>query len=177
MEAALGRWAGQALRCCPPPPGALEGIAVDVKTVRGSKRQGAADAHLLSAFSQRLGVVLGQTGVPDKTNEIGAVSAFLRSIVLEGRVVTADALLTQRVIARSIRDSGGDYLLVVKENQPALHADLVAAFALAADDTGLGGDRLRAGPAWRPRRVPPADGLHRAGRLQRLAGAAAGAPA
>ncbi len=72
VEAALGRWAEQALRCCPAAMGELEGLALDGKTLRGSKRQGAADAHLLSAFSHRLGVVLGQAGVADKTNEIGA---------------------------------------------------------------------------------------------------------
>ena len=138
-EAVLGRWAEQALRCCPPAAGELEGVALDGKTLRGSKRQGAADAHLLSAFSHRLGVVLGQVGVCDKTNEIGAASAFLLPLVLEGRVVTADALLTQREIAQTILDSGGDYLLVVKENQPTLHADVVAAFAPGADDTGLVG--------------------------------------
>ena len=107
VEAVLGRWAEQALRCCPPAAGELEGIAVDGKTLRGSKRQGAADAHLLSAFSHRLGVVLGQAGVPDKTNEIGAANEFLLTLVLEGRVVTADALLTQREIAQTILDSGG----------------------------------------------------------------------
>jgi predicted transposase YbfD/YdcC len=139
VEAALGRWAEQALRCCPAPPGALEGLAVDGKALRGSRRRGAEEAHLLSAFSQRLGVVLGQVGVPDKTNEIGAASAFLLTLVLEGRVVTADALLTQREVARTILASGGDYLLAVKENQPTLHADIVAAFAPAADDTGLVG--------------------------------------
>lgn len=139
VEAALGRWAEQALRCCPAPPGALEGLAVDGKALRGSQRRGAADAHLLAAFSQRLGVVLGQVGVPDKTNEIGAAGEFLLTLVLEGRVVTADALLTQREVARTILDGGGDYLLVVQENQPTLHADIVATFAPAADDTGLVG--------------------------------------
>ena len=139
VEAVLGRGAEQALRGCPAPPGALEGLAVDGKTLRGSKRQGAQDAHLLAAFSHRLGVVLGQAGVPDKTNEIGAASAFLLTLVLEGRIVTADALLTQREVAQTILDGGGDYLLVVKENQPTLHADLVATFAPGADGTGLVG--------------------------------------
>ena len=139
VEAALGRWAEQALRCCPPAPGALEGVAVDGKALRGSRRQGAADAHLLAAFSHRLGVTLGQAGVPDKTNEIGAASAFLLTLALGGRIVTADALLTQREIARTILDGGGDYLLVVKENQPTLHADVAASFAPDADDTGLVG--------------------------------------
>jgi predicted transposase YbfD/YdcC len=136
VEAALGRWAEQALRCRPPVPGALEGLAVDGKALRGSQRQGAADAHLLAAFSHRLGVTLGQVGVPDKTNEIGAATAFLLTLALEGRVITADALLTQREIARTVLDGGGDYLLVVKANQPTLHADIAASFAPAADDTG-----------------------------------------
>ena len=74
--------------------------------------------------------------MPDKTNEIGAASAFLLTLALEGRIVTADALLTQREIARTILDGGGDYLLVVKANQPTLHADIAASFAPAADDTG-----------------------------------------
>ena len=58
VEAVLGRWAEQALRCCPPAAGELEGVALDGKTLRGSKRQGAADAHLLAAFSHRLGVYM-----------------------------------------------------------------------------------------------------------------------
>jgi hypothetical protein len=108
VEAALRQWAEQALRGCPPPADApLEGIAVDGKTLRESKRQGANDAHLLSAFSHRLGVVLGQTGVPDKTNESGAADELLLAIVLGGRVVTADALLTQRALAETILRSGG----------------------------------------------------------------------
>jgi predicted transposase YbfD/YdcC len=139
VEAALRRWAEQALRLCPPPAGELEGVALDGKTLRGSKRRGAIDAHLLGAFSHRLGVALGQLGVPDKTNEIGAADELLLAVVLEGRVVTADALLTQREIARTILAGGGDYLLVVKENQPALHADIAAAFAPAADRATLVG--------------------------------------
>jgi predicted transposase YbfD/YdcC len=134
VEAALGRWAEQARRRCP--PAALEGVALDGKTLRGSKRQGAADAHLLSAFSHRAGVVLGQTGVADKTNEIGAARDCLLALVLEGRVVTADAPLTQRELARTILASGGDYLMVVKENQPTLHAEVVASFA--PEVAGLG---------------------------------------
>lgn len=136
VEAALGRWAEQALRLRPRAAGELEGVAVDGKALRGSRRRGAADAHLLAAFSHRAGVTLGQVGVPDKTNEIGAASALLLALALEGRVVTADALLTQREIAQAIVAGGGDYLLVVKENQPTLHADIVAAFAPGADDTG-----------------------------------------
>jgi predicted transposase YbfD/YdcC len=140
VEAVLGRWAEQVLRGCPPADDAtLEGIALDGKRLRGSARRGAVDAHLLSAYSQRLRLVLGQLGVPDKTNEIGAADELLLALVLEGRVVTADALLTQREIAQTILEGQGDYLLVVKENQPQLWADIAASFAPEADDFGCVG--------------------------------------
>ena len=77
-------------------------MALGGKTLRGSRRRGAADAHLLAALNHRLGVTLGQAGVPDKTNEIGAVAEFLLTPALEGRIVTADALLTRREIAQAI---------------------------------------------------------------------------
>jgi predicted transposase YbfD/YdcC len=52
-------------------------------------------------------------------------------VVLEGRVVTMDALLTQRQIAQQIVDAGGDYVMLVKENQPQLLEDIQTVFALA----------------------------------------------
>jgi predicted transposase YbfD/YdcC len=145
VEAVLGRWAEQVLRLCPltsapaDTDAVLDGIALDGKRLRGSARQGASDAHLLSAFSHRLQVVLGQVGVSDKTNEIGAADELLLALVLEGRVVTADALLTQQEIARTILASQGDYLLVVKENQAQLHTDILLAFAPDADRVGMVG--------------------------------------
>ena len=48
-----------------------------------------------------------QQAVADKTNEIGAIQAVLEALVLEGRVVTMDALLCQREVARTIRAKGG----------------------------------------------------------------------
>jgi len=138
VEAALRGWAEQALRLCPPPGrGALEGVALDGKTLRGSRKRGAADAHLLAALSHRLGVVLGQAAVADKTNEIGAADELLLALVLEGRVVTADALLAQRALAQAIVARGGDYLLVVKGNQPGLRADIELLFGDATLTAGL----------------------------------------
>jgi predicted transposase YbfD/YdcC len=127
VEAALSAWAEQVMARAA--PRGLEGVALDGKTLRGSKQRGAADAHLLAALSHRLGVVLGQVAVADKTNEIGAAGEFLLTLVLEGRVVTADALLTQRSLARTILDRGGDYLLAVKGNQPGLREDIALLFA------------------------------------------------
>jgi len=74
--------------------------------------------HLLSALAHRLGLTLAQQAVADKTNEIPVALELLQHLVLEGRIVTMDALLTQRQIAQQIVDAGGDYVMVVKENQP-----------------------------------------------------------
>jgi len=151
LENRLGAWAGQVIACCPPPADAplpLEAMAIDGKTLRGSAKCGATDAHLLSAFSQRLGVVLGQVAVPDKSNEITAIDALLSQLMLTGWVVTTDALFTQTGIARAISDAGGDYLMEVKGNQPTLHDDLMMLFAdpdaacPQAEETRLHGGRI-----------------------------------
>lgn len=73
----------------------LDGIAIDGKTLRGARRLGAADAHLLSACCQRFGAVLGEGAVLDATNEAGAVGALLDALVLSGETVTFDAAFTQ----------------------------------------------------------------------------------
>ena len=114
----------------PGPPDATEVIAVDGKTLRGSKKHGAPAAHLLSALAPRLGLTLAQQAVADKTNEIPMALELLRQVLLEGRVVTMDALLTQRPIAQQIVDAGGDYVMMVKDNQPRLREDITTVFAL-----------------------------------------------
>ncbi len=105
-----------------------EAVAVDGKSPRGSRKQGDANAHLLSALSQSIGLVLGQVAVDDKTNEINAMLDLLAALVLRGKVITGDALLTQHKIAKQIVEHGGDYLLVVKDNQPLLREDIEAVF-------------------------------------------------
>lgn len=107
LEEALGQWAEALLATLPPKKGALEAVAIDGKTLRGSKMQGALEVHLLSVLSHRLGLTLAQHAVSDKTNEIGAIKSVLSSLVLEGRVVTVDALLCQRDIAQAIVEKGG----------------------------------------------------------------------
>src|ERR1019366_7633855 len=62
---------------------------------RGSRKPGAPRTHLLSAVSHRLGLTLGQVAVEEKTNEITAIHTLLTGLLLEGWVVTMDALLTQ----------------------------------------------------------------------------------
>lgn len=72
--------------------------------------------------------MLGQVAVSDKTNVIGAADELLLALAPEGRVVTADALLTQRALAQAIVARGGVYLLAVKGNQPGLRGDIELLF-------------------------------------------------
>jgi len=129
LEAVLGAWAEQVLAATAGEAGPLEGVAVDGKTLRGSRKQGAPGAHLLSAVSHRLGLTLGQVAVEDKTNEIRLAAPLLRGLLLEGRAVTMDALLTQREVARAILAGGGDYVMLARDNQPQLRQDIATLFA------------------------------------------------
>ena len=109
----------------PAPPGRPV-IAVDGKTVRGARCAGGRAVHLLAAFATASGVVLGQSVVAGKTNEISAFVPLLDRIELSGVLVTADALHTQRQHCQYLAGRGGHFLLTVKANQPRLLAQLRA---------------------------------------------------
>ena len=128
VEQQLGHWAERLLKQSSVDD-ECAAIAIDGKTLRGSKKQGAPAAHLLSALGHRLGLTLLQVAVADKTNEIRAIQELLRGLILKDKVITVDALLTQREVAQTILAQGGDYVMVVKENQPSLLAQVEGAIA------------------------------------------------
>jgi len=103
-------------------------MAIDGKKLRGSRNQGAEITHLLSVLSHRLGVIVAQVAVPNHTNEIGAMADLLLDLVIEGRVFTMDALHTQVQTAQTIIAGGGDYVMIVKKNQPLLYEALEILF-------------------------------------------------
>lgn len=129
LETVLNQWAEDNMAVMPLSDGQLEGVSVDGKTLRGSRKQRATPTHLLSVLSQRLGLTLRQLGVDDKTNEIGAMPELLTDFIIEGRVFTMDALLTQREIAQTIVQGNGDYIMIAKDNQPQLRDDIETLFA------------------------------------------------
>lgn len=131
FEHCVTRWAEQVLASCASTPAALEALSIDGKSLRGSAQQGAAESHLLGAVSQRLGLVVAQLAVTDKSHEAGKLESLLAALVLEGRVVTCDALHTHASVAQTILAGGGDYLLPVKDNQPLLRQDIALVFAHA----------------------------------------------
>jgi len=106
------------------------GLALDGKTVRGSGDGDQAPRHLLSAIVHGSSTVVAQVAVESKTNEITKVEPLLEDLEIEGAVVTADALLTQREIARHlVEDKHADYVFTVKDNQPTLRKDISDLFA------------------------------------------------
>lgn len=137
FAAELHAWAAAVLAALTPageaPP--LEALALDGKALRGSRKQEAEIAHLVSVVSHRLALVLAQAGVACSGEEPTVVAKLLRGVELQGRVVTFDALHTQAEVAEQIVEAGGDYLMTVKKNQPILLEEIQALFAphLAAE--------------------------------------------
>jgi predicted transposase YbfD/YdcC len=80
---------------------------------------------------------LAQTQVPNgsenKTSEHKTALQLLRGIVLEGRLVTGDAIFCQRDLSQQIIDAHGHYHWFVKDNQPTLLSDFKAEFAASVE--------------------------------------------
>jgi hypothetical protein len=99
-------------------------IAIDGKTLRRSHDRGKGRNPL------HLGLGGTATDRPRTADDRGKVqrdhrhSAAAEASRPEGTPVTIDAMGTQTSIARAIRDGGGDYCLSLKENWPAVHAEV-----------------------------------------------------
>ena len=72
--------------------------------------------------------VVGDLAVAPDENEITAALALLKDLQLEGAIITGDAIFCQREVCQTITDRQGDYLFVVKDNQPALKVDIAESF-------------------------------------------------
>lgn len=105
----------------------LDGVvAIDGKCLRRSfcRASGKSPLHLVQAFCSHTGLVLGQIAVDDKSNEITALPKLLELLDIKGRIVTADAMHTQRASAKAICGKGADYVLALKGNQATLYDDV-----------------------------------------------------
>lgn len=132
LEDVLARWIGGRIQ-----HHGWDALALDGKTVRGSADGEIPGVHLLTAYVPTAAAVLKQMRVDAKTNEHKAALRLLGVLPLQGKVVTGDAMFTHRDVAHRIRDGGGDYLLVVKDNQPELKAQIQAALDDDADFSPL----------------------------------------
>jgi predicted transposase YbfD/YdcC len=137
LSAVVGGWFHQ--RLPNPPANDRRAIAVDGKTIRGSGDADTPARHVLAAVDHATGVVLAQTDVDTKTNEITRFAPLLDQISdLRGAVITADALHCQRDHVDYLAERGAHWVLTVKGNQPNLYAQLAALPWRAVPD----GDRV-----------------------------------
>lgn len=105
-------------------------IAIDGKTLRRShdRSLGKAAIHMVSAWAAENRLVLGQTKVDEKSNEITAIPELLALLDIAGCIVTIDAMGCQKQIARLIIEESGDYVLALKENQGQLYQEVKELF-------------------------------------------------
>lgn len=123
-------------------------VAIDGKRLRGSQRETSPGIHMLQAFSTKLQAAVGTLIVPPDSAEVVEAIELIKSLPLEGAVVTGDAAFTFKPIVEAIRERGGHYFLFVKANQPELRAEVALAFG---DIPPSGRDCRGAGPM--PRRA------------------------
>jgi len=135
---------------------ATDPLALDGKSLRGIHGDEVPGVHLVAAYAHEARAVVAQLRTEGKGQELAAAKDVLDQVSLEGRLVTGDALLTQREVSEKVVQGGGDYLLPVKDNQPSLRADLETAFSPVAGYRTGRPDSLAVGspgvgsPGWPP---------------------------
>ena len=113
-----------------PKAGTSVQITLDGKTMRGTIPAGhTRGIHLLAAFLPDEGWVMFQVEVGSKENEIPAAGRVLKCLDLRGKIITGDALLAQRELSLQIVQAGGEYLWIIKDNQPETRQDIERLFA------------------------------------------------
>jgi len=70
-----------------------------------------------------------QVEVDSKANEWTLAPQLLNKLDLRGRIVTGDAMFTQRDLCEQVVSAGGDYVLIAKANQATLQQAIAEAFA------------------------------------------------
>lgn len=113
-----------------------EVVAIDGKTLRRSfdRAAGVAGIHMVSAWATAAQLVLGQVKTDADSNEITAIPKLLETVSIEGTIVTIDAMGAQKEIVKDIVERGGEYVISLKANQPALFASVQSFFAQAQSE-------------------------------------------
>lgn len=116
------------------------GIAFDGKAQRGRlayTNHAEYPVHMLSAVLHEHGIVLAQMPlehVGEKAEaELTAAPTLITRLDWHGCVLTGDALYADTDVCHAVHDAGGDYLVVVKGNQPTVLHATAALFAARAD--------------------------------------------
>ena len=102
-------------------------LAIDGKALRATNSQ-EHPVHQLSCYEVATGRVLWHCNVHEKHNEISELKPLLSTEVVKGRLLSLDALHTQREFCAQVHRLEGDYLLIAKDNQPTLREDIADFF-------------------------------------------------
>lgn len=103
-------------------------VAVDGKTLRGSRDGESRPLHMVSAWACEQKLVLGQVKTAEKSNEITAIPELLDMLVIKGAIVTIDAMGCQKAITVKITEQDADYILALKGNHGDLYDDVKTFF-------------------------------------------------
>ncbi len=116
-----------------------ETLAMDGKALRGTRAGGElCGEYVLSIYAGQTQQVKVQEVVGNKENEIVAAPKALERVNLSGKIVTGDAMHTQRAVSEQILKGQGDYLWPVKENQPQMYQAIQDLFAPDHPKPGFG---------------------------------------
>ena len=127
LENRLTQWATTLLEDMTPHMD-THALAIDGKTLCGSDKQDATITHLLSVVSHQLGITLTQQPVAAKTNEIPVATQILQALDVSGKIITTDALLTQKDFCQTLCEKKANYVLPVKANQKQTYQDIQRLF-------------------------------------------------
>lgn len=116
-----------------------EVYGLDGKAVHGMrKKDEEGSEYLLSVYDVKQMKVLAQVEVGRKENEISKAPKALESVEISQKVVTGDAMHTQKALSGQIVRQGGDYIFPVKENQLSLYKNIQQLFAPEYPKAGFG---------------------------------------
>lgn len=125
VDAAVGAWLAEPVAGPQGGRAPLRAVAVDGKSLRGSRTATRTAAHLLAALAHGERAVIAQRQVAAKAGEITAFRPLLEPVDLRGSVVTFDALHAQHDTARFlVEDKSAHCIAIVKANHPTLHTKL-----------------------------------------------------
>ena len=116
-----------------------EVYAMDGKAIRGMRKKDESPSeYALSVFDVDQGKVLSQVQVGRKENEISKAAEVLKLVKIEGKVITGDAMHTQKRVSIQILEGQGDFVFPVKENQGRLYKSIQELFAPEYPSPGFG---------------------------------------
>lgn len=104
--------------------------SLDGKTLRGTRGKWERARQVITLMDNATGRIREQIDVSLETNENKTAVELLKSLLLKGKLVVADAAFCQRDFCEAVQKQEGEYLVLVKDNQPDLHKEVRQAFVI-----------------------------------------------